>query len=145
MATMVYLTNIWTLSLVIGSLPPINLSPFISGKLLMIKDKVCMFVNYIVTVKCHTSMLYLHLQDRTSCIPQSVQEYIRFVSLPFPLICPPKGFICIYTCIVYVYVHTHVCYSYIPLRVGYNCYYTSPRWSRGRLLITMISYECSGI
>ena len=38
-----------------------------------------------------------------------------------------------------------MCYSYIPLRVGYHCYYTSPRRSRGRVLIKMISYECSGI
>ena len=38
-------------------------------------------------------------------------------------------------------------YSYIPLRVGYYCYYTRPgsRRSGGRVLITMISYECSGI
>ena len=38
-----------------------------------------------------------------------------------------------------------VCYSYIPLGVGYHCYYTSPRRSQGRVLITMISYEYSGI
>ena len=38
-----------------------------------------------------------------------------------------------------------ICYSYIPLRVGYHYYYTSPRRSWGRVLITMISYECSGI
>ena len=38
-----------------------------------------------------------------------------------------------------------ICYSYIPLRVGYHCYYTSPRRSRGRVLITVICYKCSGI
>ena len=43
-----------------------------------------------------------------------------------------------------VSLHT-VCYSYIPLQVGYHCYYTSPRWSRRWVLITMISYKCSGI
>ena len=31
--------------------------------------------------------------------------------------------------------------SYIPPRVGYHCYYAI----RGRVLITIISYECSGI
>ena len=47
--------------------------------------------------------------------------------------------------ITYLFGHLYICYSYIPLRVGYHCYYTSPRQSRGRVLITMISYECSGI
>ena len=46
---------------------------------------------------------------------------------------------------IYIYIYIYICYSYIPLRVGYHCYYTSPRRSRGRVLITMISYECSGI
>ena len=39
----------------------------------------------------------------------------------------------------------NISYSYIPLQVGYHCYYTSPRRSRGQVLITMISYEYSGI
>ena len=29
--------------------------------------------------------------------------------------------------IYYMYIHAYICYSgYIPLRVGYHCYYTSP-------------------
>ena len=32
-------------------------------------------------------------------------------------------------------------YSYITVGVGYLCYYTSPRRSRGRVLITKISYD----
>ena len=32
-------------------------------------------------------------------------------------------------------------YSYITVGVGYLCYYTSPRQSRGRVLITKISYD----
>ena len=44
-------------------------------------------------------------------------------------------------------LHTHlgIGYRYIPLGAGYHCYYTSPRQNQGRMLITMISYECSGI
>ena len=38
-----------------------------------------------------------------------------------------------------------VCYSYITAGVGYLCYYTSPRRSRGRVLITKISYDCCDI
>ena len=39
----------------------------------------------------------------------------------------------------------YVLLTYIPLRVGYHCYYTSPMRSRERVLITMITYECSEI
>ena len=56
------------------------------------------------------------------------------------------GYSCIHNIASYnLYIYIYICYSYIPLRVGYHCYYTSPRRSRGRVLITMISYECSGI
>ena len=34
-----------------------------------------------------------------------------------------------------------LCYSYTTVRVGYLCYYKSPRQSRGWVLMTKISYD----
>jgi len=38
-----------------------------------------------------------------------------------------------------------LCYSYNPVWVWYLCYYTSPRWSQGQVLIAKILYECTWV
>jgi len=39
-----------------------------------------------------------------------------------------------------IYINIYICYSYTTVRVWYRSYYTSTRWSRVQVLITMISY-----
>ena len=38
-----------------------------------------------------------------------------------------------------------LCYSYNPGWVRYPCFYMSPMWSKGQVLITKVSYECSWV